>query len=157
MEKNRERLKLQLPPLALALGAALLMWLPVRWLDADTTFSAFWSLLIMLLWVSGLALIAVAVLTLYLGGTTLDSRFPEKTDRLITQGVYGYSRNPVCLGLLLLLSGWGLYLDSFYALPGLLLFFGLVTWLQVLPEEGALRARFGDSYRDYCRRVRRWL
>ena len=40
----------RLLPLALALGAALLMWLPVRWLDADTTFSAFWSLLIMLLW-----------------------------------------------------------------------------------------------------------
>ncbi|TNE79664.1 MAG: isoprenylcysteine carboxylmethyltransferase family protein [Gammaproteobacteria bacterium] len=157
MEKVLNELKLKVPPLALFLLTALLMWLLARWLDAHTTFSALWSLVIMLTLGAGLAVIAVSALTLYLGKTTLDPRFPHKTGRLITGGIYAYSRNPTYLGLLLLLLGWNLYLDSLYATPGLLLFFGLVTRLQIVPEEQALEMQFGDSYLGYCQRVRRWL
>lgn len=157
MEKNLEHLRLKIPPLAHFALAALLMWLLSRWLDAETSYSVLWSLLVILLVVTGLAIIILAGLTLHFGKTTLDPRRPEQTARLITEGVFSFSRNPVYLGLLLVLLGWGLYLNSLYAVPGLPLYWGMVTWLQIIPEERALAARFGESYRQYCIRVRRWL
>ncbi|WP_461482259.1 methyltransferase family protein [Porticoccus sp.] len=157
MEKKLAELKLKIPPLLLFALVALLMWLLDRWLDAGTTFSALWGLLVMLVLVAGLALLVLASLTLLLGKTTLDPRRPERAMRLITAGIFAYSRHPIYLGLLLLLLGWNLYLDSLYASPGLPLYVGLVTWLQIIPEERVLAERFGDAYRQYCGRVRRWL
>lgn len=150
-------LKLKIPPLVLCGLAALLMWLCARWLDVHTTYGTLWSLLVMLVIVVGLTICSLALLTLYLGKTTIDPRFPYKTIRVITKGIYGYSRNPIYLGLLVVLLGWNLYLNSFYATPGLPLYMWLVTWLQIIPEESALADRFGNAYREYCLRVRRWL
>ncbi|WP_461516296.1 methyltransferase family protein [Porticoccus sp.] len=150
-------LKLKIPPLLICVLVALLMWLCARWLDVHTSYGALWSLLVILVMVVGLTISSLAVLTLYLGKTTLDPRFPHKTLRVITKGLYGYSRNPIYLGLLVILLGWNLCLDSLYATPGLPLYMGLVTWLQILPEERVLAERFGDAYRGYCLQVRRWL
>lgn len=150
-------LKLKIPPLVLCGLVALFMWLCARWLDVHTTYSALWSLLVMLVIVAGLTISSLATLTLYLAKTTIDPRSPHKTIRVITQGIYGYSRNPTYLGLLVILLGWNLYLDSLYATLGLPLYMGLMTWLQIIPEERALAERFGDTYRGYCLQVRRWL
>lgn len=157
MEKNLERLRLKVPPLMQCALVAALMWLLARSLDADTSYSAVWSLLVMLVVAAGITLITLALLTLHFGRTTLDPRRPEHTARLITRGIFAYSRNPIYLGMLVLLSGWSLYLDSLYAVPGLPIYLGLVTWLQILPEERVLGLRFGAEYRQYCERVRRWL
>ncbi len=157
MEKVLDNLELKIPPLAQGLLIAALMWLLARWLGADTSYSAFWSLLVMLVLVAGIALGALSVLTLYMAKTAIDPRYPHKTVRLITQGIYGYSRNPVYLGLLVMLLAWNLYLDSLYATPGLPLFVAMITFLQIIPEERILTRQFGDSYQVYCRTVRRWL
>lgn len=157
MEKNLEHLRLKIPPLAQFVLVALLMWLLARWLDAETSYSVLWSLLVILVVVAGLAIIILAALTLHFGKTTLDPRRPEQTARLITEGVFSFSRNPAYLGLLSILLGWGFYLNSLYAIPGLPIFWATVTWLQIIPEERSLTARFGEPYRQYCIRVRRWL
>lgn len=89
--------------------------------------------------------------------TTVDPRYPAKASTLVAGGVYRHSRNPMYLGLVLLLGVWALYLQSLAALAVLPGFVGYLHYFQILPEEEALEARFDEQFRDYRRRVRRWL
>jgi protein-S-isoprenylcysteine O-methyltransferase Ste14 len=61
------------------------------------------------------------------------------------------------LGMILLLSGWTILNTSLF---GFLLVFGFwafITRFQIIPEERALTGKFGEEYRDYLAKVRRWL
>jgi protein-S-isoprenylcysteine O-methyltransferase Ste14 len=61
------------------------------------------------------------------------------------------------LGLLLWLTGFALYLGSVTPFVALPLFVWVLNTQQIVHEERVLEARFGDSYRDYRTRVRRWI
>lgn len=77
--------------------------------------------------------------------------------RLVVRGLYRYVRNPMYVGVWLVIAGWTVAFGSAallrYALAVALLFHLVV----VLVEEPLLRRRFGPAYDDYCRAVRRWL
>ncbi len=89
--------------------------------------------------------------------TTLDPTDPSKASRLVTRGPFCFSRNPMYLGLLLALSGWAAWLGSLSPLAALPGFVIVVTFQQIVPEERALEARFGEPYARYRQRVRRWV
>ena len=80
-----------------------------------------------------------------------------QSSSVVASGVYRHSRNPMYLGLLLVLSGWALYLSN--AAPALLLpaFVGYMNRFQIEPEERILAAKFGAPFTDYVAAVRRWL
>ena len=82
---------------------------------------------------------------------------PGSTSHLVTSGLYRYSRNPMYLGLLMMLIGWGLYLGSLSPLSMLPLFIRLLTKKQIEPEEIILMDKFGQEYKYYQQRVRRWI
>ena len=63
---------------------------------------------------------------------------------------------PKPTGVLLLLA-WACSLGHPLALTGVVLYLAWVTCFQIRPEERVLARRFPDAYRDYRRRVRRWL
>ncbi|HEV2227909.1 MAG TPA: isoprenylcysteine carboxylmethyltransferase family protein [Steroidobacteraceae bacterium] len=90
-------------------------------------------------------------------GTTVNPHHPEKTSALVTSGVYAWTRNPMYLGLAIVLVGWAARLGTLSPFAGPLLFVPLIERVQILSEEQALRARFGKEYQDYCARVNRWL
>ncbi|HYL01766.1 MAG TPA: isoprenylcysteine carboxylmethyltransferase family protein [Steroidobacteraceae bacterium] len=90
-------------------------------------------------------------------GTTVSPHQPDAASVLVTDGVYAWTRNPMYLGLTVALVGWAVRLGSLTAFAGPLLFVPLLARVQILPEERALRARFGREYQDYCARVNRWL
>jgi protein-S-isoprenylcysteine O-methyltransferase Ste14 len=76
---------------------------------------------------------------------------------LVQDGFYRFSRNPMYLGMLLVLTGVGLWLGN---VPALLLapaFVVIMTRAHIVREEQLLEDRFGDVYRAYRSRVRRWL
>lgn len=80
----------------------------------------------------------------------------EETQKLITGGLYGFSRNPIYLGIMLFLAG------SLVALPGPLTLISLIVTALLVQsiirrEEAFMQQSFGDEYNDYCQRVRRWL
>ena len=56
-----------------------------------------------------------------------------------------------------LLLAWAVYLSNAAALAGLALFVAYINRFQIEPEERALKARFGEEFEAYCRRVRRWI
>ncbi|MFI5011144.1 MAG: methyltransferase family protein [Hyphomicrobiales bacterium] len=81
----------------------------------------------------------------------------ERSTALVTQGVFGSSRNPMYLGMVLMVAGVALFLGSLS--PWLIVagFAALLDRVFIAPEEAKLRQSFGAAYDDYAKRVRRWL
>lgn len=76
---------------------------------------------------------------------------------LLTTGVYRFSRNPIYVGMTLVLLGWALVLGSLGALLLVPLFPPWIQRLFIHTEEAMLETTFGDAYRAYAARTRRWL
>ena len=90
-------------------------------------------------------------------GTTVDPHHPERSTSLVTSGVYGRTRNPIYLGLAVVLLAHAVYRGSPLALlpiPGYLLW---IDRLQVPAEEAALATLFGGEWEAYSSQVPRWL
>lgn len=86
------------------------------------------------------------------GGPGVDT-LPE---RIVTEGPYRFTRNPIYLGQLIFLAGLAVSFRSWAAL-GLFAFHLPWFHLHVVKDEAQLEERFGDSYREYKRRVKRWI
>jgi protein-S-isoprenylcysteine O-methyltransferase Ste14 len=76
---------------------------------------------------------------------------------LVMDGPFRFSRNPMYLGMVVILVGVGLALRSLLPLAIVPVFALAIQWRFILPEERALERDFGDAYRGYCETVRRWL
>ena len=75
----------------------------------------------------------------------------------IVRGPFARTRNPMYVGMSLVYLGLALWFRAWLALPLLALPIVYVSRWVIPVEEAALRAKFGQEYEDYCRRVRRWL
>ncbi len=72
-------------------------------------------------------------------------------------GIYRFSRNPMYLGLLLLYVGLAFLIGNWWTLLFVPLLIVIVTYFVIRPEEKYLGRAFGESYRAYRRKVRRWI
>lgn len=80
----------------------------------------------------------------------------NRPDKLITSGVFAYSRNPIYVAFALILLGQFLIFSNWI----LLVYLGAAVWLfhrQVLREEDFLKAHYGEEFLAYCHRVKRYL
>jgi protein-S-isoprenylcysteine O-methyltransferase Ste14 len=143
-----------LPPFWMALCLAL-AWL----LDRYAPLWAFdlppLGLLGRVIAVLGLAMILWPVLQFLLAHTGLVPF--SKATTLVTSGLYRVTRNPMYLGMALMLLGGALVFGSLGALLPLPLFMVIIQRRFILGEERFLEATFGDEYRAYRERVRRWI
>lgn len=149
---------MRIPPLALTVLLAALMWAAARaW--PQFSFASWWlSLIAAALAILGLLTCLHCVTSFRRAGTTVDPRRPDGTSALVARGIYGYSRNPMYLGMLLVIVAWGLHLGHPLALAcGPLAFVLCLGRFQIAAEERALEEKFGDEYRAYARAVRRWI
>jgi protein-S-isoprenylcysteine O-methyltransferase Ste14 len=89
--------------------------------------------------------------------TTVNPLAPHRTSALVTDGVYRVTRNPMYVGLLLLLTAWAVHLASLWGFAGPAVFVPYMTRFQIRPEERVLARRFGDEFAAYAAAVRRWL
>lgn len=105
----------------------------------------------------GLAIGLAGVRSFRSAGTTVNPLKPDGSSALVVNGIFRRTRNPMYLGLLLLLLGWGLYLANPFALLLVVAFPPYMNRFQIRPEERALEAAFGQAFTEYRRRVRRWL
>lgn len=105
----------------------------------------------------GLAVAASGVVAFGRTHTTLSPTRPEGASRLVTGGVYRLTRNPMYLGMALWLAAWAVLLGSSSGFVFVPLFALYLNRFQIGPEEVVLRQRFGEAYRAYQARVRRWL
>lgn len=150
-------LELKIPPPAVALAIALLMWF---------TSILFGYIPIPLKYRLGVALALLVVgqgvsisgiVAFRRAKTTLNPLKPGNSTALVTGGIYRFTRNPMYLGLLLTLMGWAAFLASPPALVFLFLYVVYINRFQIEPEERTLSSLFGADYAAYRTRVRRWV
>jgi protein-S-isoprenylcysteine O-methyltransferase Ste14 len=88
-------------------------------------------------------------------GTGIPTYRPTTT--LVTDGLYRYSRNPIYVGLAAFYLGLALLAGSWWGFILLPVIVGVVHYIVIAREEAYLERKFGDAYRAYKARVRRWF
>ena len=146
-------MKLKIPPPVQALIFGFIMWAINHW----SSFGQVEFALPMLIAAAGLAVILMAGLNFKAAKTTVNPLKPYQASSLVIVGVYKISRNPMYLGLLIILSAWALYLGNVISIAVLPVFVLYITTFQIKPEEEALLEIFGDEFEQYCSSVRRWV
>lgn len=150
-------LELKIPPPLVAVLAGIAMWFAARvgpsvQLPLSVRIAAF-----VIIALVGGATAAAGDLAFRRAKTTINPLRPEKATALVTAGIYRFTRNPMYLGLALVLLGWAAFLGSLLALAGPIAFVLYIDRFQIAPEERVLLAKFGSAYAQYKARVRRWL
>jgi protein-S-isoprenylcysteine O-methyltransferase Ste14 len=144
------------PPLVMLLAAAL-MWALHRWLPLGHLMATPWNYFAVLPVAIGRAITLAAGRRFRQAQTTFDPLKPSKASSLVTDGVFRVSRNPMYLGMVLLLIGWAMWLGT--VSPWLVppLFVIVISVAQIIPEEQALEELFGEAYLAYRHSVGRWI
>jgi protein-S-isoprenylcysteine O-methyltransferase Ste14 len=150
-------LALKVPPLVVVLITAVLMWLAAQAAPAACVTLPARPLIAAAFAIAGLLVSASGVVAFRRAKTTVDPTSPHAASALVRTGIYAYTRNPMYLGLLLLLVAWSVRLSSLLAFALLPAFVLYIDRFQIAPEEWALASRFGPEFADYRSRVRRWL
>src|SRR5215510_10118308 len=138
---------------AIAIGFLLGAFYPLPWFAQPL--SGMLSAIGWLMIAAFVALNISAIRAMRRAGTTV--RPDRATDHLVTDGPFSFTRNPLYLAGTMLVLGIGLVFGiAWFLLLGILAAF-TVQKLAIEREERHLQARFGETYLDYARRVRRWI
>lgn len=113
--------------------------------------------LAILLAVLGIAVAVLGVMEFRRRDTTINPYKIDAASTLVTSGVYRWTRNPMYLGLLLVLFGVVAYSQDVLALLAPAAFIVTLNRLQIRPEERAMLQTFGEAYTAYEARTRRWI
>lgn len=82
---------------------------------------------------------------------------PEKTSTLVTSGIYNITRNPMYMGMALIILALAFVTRQPLGVISMFIAAAYLTKFQIIPEERALEAKFGKEYVQYKARVRRWI
>jgi len=150
-------LELRIPPPVVALLIAAAMWgvamaAPMSFVPERVRLLAAIAIAL-----AGLATAGSGVVAFRRAKTTVNPLRPETSSSLVTSGIYRFTRNPMYVGLAVVLLGWAVFLTSAWTLPGPLVFALYMTRFQIVPEERILTGLFGATYSEYQAKVRRWL
>jgi protein-S-isoprenylcysteine O-methyltransferase Ste14 len=137
--------------LAVIAGLALNWLVPLPFLPAELP--AVW--LGAAVFIIALALFAWAIVTMTRAGSNVPTSLPATA--IVDSGPYRFTRNPIYVGLLLALIGLAIAFDNLWLLMTLAPFALVIRYGVIAREEAYLERKFGDLYRGYRSRVRRWL
>lgn len=106
---------------------------------------------------SGFSILILAVSLFKKQNTTINPIKIENASSLITSGVFEYSRNPMYLGMVMILLGIALMFNFIGGILFTLLFAIYITKYQIRPEEEVMERLFGEDFLKYKNSVRVWL
>lgn len=134
---------------ALAVGWGIDVFIPLGGLPSPTNY-----VIGGVLAVTGVAIVASGIRVMRRIDKSPDHG--DEPTELLTEGPFGYSRNPLYLGIVVAYLGLTIVIDTVWPLLPLI---PLVWYFDLMArrEEAYLEARFGDQYREYRNEVRRWL
>src|SRR5215813_13619831 len=156
-EDEMSVLELRIPPPVVMLLTGILMRLASSVIPALAFPIPARVALAVALAVAGFVVASVAFFSFRRVRTTVDPRKPDEATNLVAAGLYKVTRNPMYLGLLLILTGWAIFLANAVAFVFLPVFVLYLNRFQIEPEERALALKFGAQYAAYRAKVRRWL
>ena len=152
-----QSLELKVPPVALVIIAAFLMWVGAAYFPTLGFRFPLRSVVAWVVGLSGLVASALGFLEFNRAKTTLNPMKPGAAASLVRTGIYRWTRNPMYLGFFLNLFGWAIAMGNvaaFLVLPAFVIY---MNHFQIKPEERALASIFGEDYKAYCAEVRRWI
>jgi protein-S-isoprenylcysteine O-methyltransferase Ste14 len=154
---NFSFLELKIPPPLVAAAAACLMW-AIAWVlpSLNLALPGRTPAAMVAALIGGLISVA-GVIEFRRARTTVNPHRPGTASALVAGGIYRLTRNPMYLGLALVLLGWAIFLANPLSLAILFLFVGYMNRFQIAPEEKALESLFGEASAEYRSKVRRWL
>ena len=106
---------------------------------------------------SGAVIILVGGYAFRKANTTFDPSNPEQASKLVTNGIYKLSRNPMYVGFFLWVLSFAIFSGNPVNLLLLPIFVILVNKLYIIPEEKALEKIFDNEFQEYKQNVRRWI
>jgi protein-S-isoprenylcysteine O-methyltransferase Ste14 len=150
-------LETRIPPPVILLINIILMWVVSRLIKSPVLIADEFSPAGFLLIAIGVTIFFLSVFRFGKSKTTMNPVNPISASTLVTQGIFSISRNPMYVGMIVVLVGWAVYLKV--ALPWVMipLFVVYMTTFQIIPEEKALTEKFGETYLAYKKKVRRWV
>ena len=147
----------RIPPPVVGAVVAVLMW-SISGVGPRLPIAPWVSYLLAALFAAaGLSFDLLGILAFRASRTTINPLKPERASALVTGGVYRVTRNPMYVGMTLLLLAWACYLAAVLPFVGPVLLVLYLTRFQIQPEERVLQGIFGEAYSSYAARVRRWL
>lgn len=105
----------------------------------------------------GVAIMVLAAMRFLRFKTTVNPLQPSAATYLVQDGIFEYTRNPMYLGMALILFAAVLLSGYVRSAIWLVFFIMYIQAFQIRPEEKAIRQKFGSDYDAYCQRVRAWL
>jgi protein-S-isoprenylcysteine O-methyltransferase Ste14 len=155
--QQQNGLALKLPPVALVVIVAALMWIASSSTPTFDFFLPAKSLASVSLALIGAVTCLSGVVSFKRAKTTVNPMKPHSTSSLVVSGIYQYTRNPMYLGFVLVLLGWAAFLSNLVALALVPAFVVYMNRFQIGPEERVLASLFAHEYPVYRAKVRRWI
>ena len=110
-----------------------------------------------LLLVLGFVILISAVRLFRKDKTTVNPLSPEQATKLVTDGIFKYSRNPMYLGMALVLGSIAVFFNLIGGIILVALFCVYITKFQIIPEERAMMNLFAQDFDEYKKVTRRWI
>ncbi len=151
------KLELKIPPVLVTVVFALLMWLLSILLPGLSTPDMFRLGGFIALATVGALFSISGVVSFRKAKTSVNPLTPDACSFLVSSGIYKKTRNPMYVGFLFFLIGWGLFLSNLFSLALCAGFFLYMNRFQIQAEEEILKSLFGQDFLTYESRVRRWL
>ncbi len=147
----------KIPPPVVALACAGLAWAAAHYAPGFAYASPARTWIALALVIAGIALDLSGLLVFRKAGTTVNPLAPGKSTAIVQRGPYAFTRNPMYLGMALILLGYCIHLANGLSVVAVAVFCLYITRFQIIPEERLLLQKFGDPYASYMHAVRRWL
>ena len=106
---------------------------------------------------SGFLILVSAVRLFRKDKTTVNPLSPEQATKLVTDGIFKYSRNPMYLGMAFVLGSIAVFFNLIGGIILIALFCVYITKFQIIPEERAMRDLFSHDFEKYIKSTRRWI
>lgn len=150
-------LELTIPPPVVMFVIGVIMWLlsflfpAFAWASTSSVAAA------VIIGLAGLGISLAGIIAFKRARTTPDPRRPADASVLVTSGIYRFTRNPMYLGVLVILIAWGVLLGNVLALISAFMFVPYISRYQIQPEERLLQKKFGAAFISYKGKARRWI
>ena len=148
-----------IPPPVVLLICAALMWLIQRFLPLLEFWLPYNRVLFWMMFFAGFFMLGSGAASIVKRKTVIHPhrRSLSKATALVTTGIFRYTRNPIYLGMVVMLLGWLMFLHNWLSAVGVVIFVMFITKYQIRPEEEALEKIFGEEYMRYKMNTRRWI
>ena len=123
----------------------------------DLIFLPYQKLISFILLFIGILILINPILKFIKSRTTIDPIKFKKVNKLITSGIYKYSRNPMYLGLLMIVISTTIFYLNIFSITTPIIFYFWINKFQIKREEIFLTKKFGKKYLLYKTKTRRWI